>query len=87
VDDQVAVNEVVFSRRFMGLEGLRVKVMDPWVWTSRWFYVGHLQGRAPPGPPDPVLLHLYGCKTGRRKAEILGEMGLWFLGGKTAEAF
>jgi hypothetical protein len=77
VDDQVAMNEVVFSRHFLGLGGLRVKVLDPWVWATPAYYSSHLQGDAPPGP-GPVLLHMY-SKTGRQKADLFRDVGLWFL--------
>jgi hypothetical protein len=71
------MNDVIFSRHFLGLESLRVKVLDPWAWMTVFFQ--EARGEAPAGPP-PVLLHVLGGRGERSKIDKLKRAGLWFLG-------
>lgn len=75
MDDQVAVNTIVFYRHMFGLSHLKVSVWDPRVWSTPTTYPAYLRGEAK--GIRPVLVHVWGF--GRAKTGVIEEMGLWRL--------
>lgn len=77
MDDQVAVNLMVFHRHMFGFGHLKVGVCDPRVWATPATYPAYLRGEA--RGVRPVLVHMWGFGKAEAKKEVIEEMGLWRL--------
>jgi hypothetical protein len=77
LDDQGALNRVVFERFVRGLGGLDLRLMDPWVWANTETYTSIAMGQAPPSfEAGPVLVHVWGYGYVHKKLEVYRDLSI-----------